>query len=383
MILRTVAATALALGLAAPSAAALNEPEIFVRPQVAQSHTAAADWVPLASAPRIDFLGGWQIGYRLQPSGEPYERQRAALTFVSVPDGQPTQPRNEPPYCVGQAGTAGDIVPIGQEVQFEGNGAYTVKVSVGPFSGGASDCLNGPSTTGTFSVDVHVDPLRVGNSLLYQTKAPPTEERTGVHAPLPAGGLSQVVCARDATVQPDGAVTGDPVQPGVEWVYDDRLGRPGAWTCVARGTVEGVDANLETTVFATSWSAPLRFDLRSDFQRDRSAHIEPGRSRHPVIVIRAEFPEAAAGAMGTLALQRFSRCRGHKRVFKKEAPLRARFDSNGRVRFRVRRVGFYIAQVSISGARFYLDGTDPTELLLQPFKKRFTFGSLGYFPSCY
>jgi hypothetical protein len=273
-------------------------------------------------------------------------------------------------------------VEVGPEVQFEGNGAYTVKVSVGPFSGGATDCLNGPSTTGTFSVGVHVDLTRVGTPLLYQTKAPPTQERSGVHAPPPPGGQSEVACARDATVQPDGSVTGDPLQPGGEWLYDSLLERPGAWTCVARGTVEGVDPNLDTTVFATPWSAPLRFDLRSDFQRDRTARIDRSRSRHPVVVIRAEFPEAAAGATGTLALQRFSRCRGHRRVFKKDPPLRARFDSNGRVRFRMRQVGFYIAKLSISGAHFYLDGTDPKELFLQPFKKRFVFGSLPYFPTC-
>ena len=382
MVLRTIAATALALGLAAPPAAAFTEPEIFVRPQSTQDHIAAGDWVPLASAPRVDFLGGWQIGYRLQPSGDQYERQSAAITFVSVPDGQPTQPRNDPPYCVGRAGTAGDIVEIGSEVQFEGNGVYSVRVSVGPFSGGSTDCLNGPSTTGTFSVDVHVDPSRVGTPLLYQTKAPPTRERSGVHAPPPPGGQSEVACARGAAVHPDGSVTGDLLQAGDEWLYDDLLERPGAWTCVARGTVEGLDANHDTTVFATPWSVPLRFDLRSDFQRDHTARIERGRSRHPVVMIRAEFPEAAAGAMGTLALQRFSRCRGHKLIFKREPPLRTRFDSNGRVRFRMRRLGFYIAKVSISGANFYLDGTDPRELYLQPFKKRFVFGSLPYFPSC-
>jgi hypothetical protein len=49
----------------------------------------------------------------------------------------------------------------------------------------------------------------------------------------------------------------------------------------------------------------------------------------------------------------------------------------------MRRIGYYVAQVSISGARFYVDGTDPHDLVLQPFGKRFVFGSFAYFPSCF
>ncbi|MGZ8649693.1 MAG: hypothetical protein ACXW08_13880, partial [Solirubrobacteraceae bacterium] len=52
----------------------------------------------------------------------------------------------------------GTSVAAGPELQFEGNGAYTVKVSVGPGSGGPADCLSGPSTTASFGVDVHVAP---------------------------------------------------------------------------------------------------------------------------------------------------------------------------------------------------------------------------------
>ena len=77
------------------------------------THEPVGDWIPLASAPALDYLGGYQIGYRLQASGEPNELQRVALTVAGVPDGQPSQPYNAPPYCVTRAGAVGSIVAAG------------------------------------------------------------------------------------------------------------------------------------------------------------------------------------------------------------------------------------------------------------------------------
>src|SRR5262245_25847542 len=99
--------------------------------------------MPPAAAPAVHYLGGHEIGYKLQVGGF----QTAALTITGVPDGMPTQPANDP-YCVGRNGTAGDIVAAGPELQFEGSGAYTVKVSVAV----TGDCLTaGESSTGSFS----------------------------------------------------------------------------------------------------------------------------------------------------------------------------------------------------------------------------------------
>src|SRR5258705_1873032 len=99
--------------------------------QAWDTHEPASDWIPLARAPALDYLGGYQIGYRLQDSDQPNEFQRVALTIAGVPDGVATQPYNAEPFCVGRAGKAGDIVEAAPELQFEGDGAYTVKVSVG------------------------------------------------------------------------------------------------------------------------------------------------------------------------------------------------------------------------------------------------------------
>ena len=112
--------------LVAPAVAA--PPELFVRTQSWDTHEETGPWLPLASAPSFNYLGGYEIGYRLQAS----DFQTAALTITGVPDGAPTQPSNATPYCVGRNGTAGEIQSAGAELQFEGSGAYTVKVSVRP-----------------------------------------------------------------------------------------------------------------------------------------------------------------------------------------------------------------------------------------------------------
>ena len=166
-VLGTVAGVIASLVLAGPAAAA---PELFVRTQKWDTHEETGPWMPLASAPVLNYLGGYEIGYRLQAGGF----QTAALTVAAVPDGQPTQPSNASPYCVGRIGTAGDIVAAGPELQFEGTGTYTVTVSVRLGTGGASDCLTtGESTTASFGVDVHVTPSLFGSPLTFRSVALP------------------------------------------------------------------------------------------------------------------------------------------------------------------------------------------------------------------
>ena len=95
------------------------------------THQPASDWIALAAVPRLEYIGGFQIGYRLQPTGVNGNFQTAALSITEVPDGQPTQPTNTPPYCVGKNGTEGTITPVGSEIQFEGDGTYSFSVSLG------------------------------------------------------------------------------------------------------------------------------------------------------------------------------------------------------------------------------------------------------------
>ena len=117
----------------------------------------------------------------------PNDLQHVALTIAGVPDGHPTQPYAGTPYCVGRAGTPGTIVEAAPELQFEGDGTYTVRVSVGPGSGGPADCLAGPTTTASFRVGVRVAPVLVGSPVIFRVQPLPANAFAGVRA-APAAG---------------------------------------------------------------------------------------------------------------------------------------------------------------------------------------------------
>jgi hypothetical protein len=381
-----VAVVARVLGLAAP-ASAFTPPELFVRQQSWDSHETAGEWIPLASAPALDYLAGYQVGYRLQASGQQNEFQRAALTVAGVPDGQPTQPYNAEPYCVGQAGTVGQIVAVGSELQFEGDGTYTVKVSVGAGSGGASGCLtSGESTTASFSVVSRTAPAVAGEPLSFRADPLPYGAFAGVRAPGPPGGRAEVSCALDAMVRPDGSVTGTVVAPDPDLVGatvgESAFSRPGAWTCVARGVAEGRDAEFERIDFGTPWSAPLTFDVRSDFRRRRGVIAHP-RAERVRFTFTAEWPAFAQGGRGTVTLIRVTGCKsGHRYKGPRVATSRGAFDAR-RMRLtlpRPRRAGFYLGRFAFSGTRFLRASTDPNPLFLQATRGRLLYA--GRFPAC-
>ena len=377
-----VAAALASLTLAAPAAAAFGPPELFVRMQTWDTHEAASDWIPLASAPSLNYLGGYEVGYRLQASGEPNEFQRAALTVAAVPDGRPTQPHAAQPVCVGQAGTVGTIVAPGSELQYEGNGTYTVTVSVGPGNGGASGCLSGPSTTASFSVGVQVLPELVGSPFTFRTVPLPGNPLVGVRAAAPPGGTPDVRCAFDGRIQPDGSVTGSAVVGSGGTVPESVFPRPGPWLCVARGTAEGTDENFDTATFATPWSAPLGVDVLSDFRR-RTGTLSRTRARRPRFTFVAEWPDVASGGRGVITLSRVTGCKGRRPRLRKAATYRGRFGAQRmRVAMRRPRPGFYLGRFEFGGTRFLRAGTDPAPMLLVAQRRRFGFADPRGFPRC-
>jgi len=384
-LLATLAGVLASVAAAAP-ASAFTAPELFVRMQPWSTHEPVSDWIPLATAPALNYLGGYEIGYRLQASGEPNELQRVALT-VAVPDGDPTQPFASPPYCVTRAGAVGTIVAAGPELQFEGSGTYTVTVSVGPGSGGASDCLSGPSTTAAFGVDGRVAPVLAGDPLSFRAIPLPGNPFVGVRAPDPPGGQGDVRCALDGAVQPDGSVSGSAVVPesgsSLAALPELAFPRPGAWTCVARGTTEGLDANRDTAVFATPWSGPLTIEVRSDFRR-RTGTIKRLRSRRPRFTFTAEWPDAARDGRGSVTLFRVAGCKRGSLKLRRLGIYRGRFDAE-RMRVRVRRpraAGFYLGRFSFSGTHFLRAGVDPNPMLLVVLRDRLQFVEPREFPRC-
>jgi hypothetical protein len=375
----------------APAGAAFTPPELFVRMQPWETHEPVGDWVPLASAPALEYTGGYQIGFRLQASGEPAGRQSVALTVAGVPDGQPSQPYNATPYCVIRAGTPGEIQEAAPELQFEGDGAYAVTVAIGPSGGGQSGCLGGPATTGTFTVVARAAPQLLGSPLSFRA-TPSAAPFDGVRATGPPGGQADIRCALDATVQADGSVAGrltvpsedlDQAHPSVE---ERAFPRPGVWTCVARATAEGVDAGFGRALFGGSWSAPLRFDVRSDFRR-KSGRIARTRARRPRFTFTAEWPAFAEGGRATVTLYRVTGCNGRDLRLRRSARFRGRFGARGaRVTMqRPKRPGYYVGRFGFGGTRFLRAGADPTPMFLSATRRSFGFARRfarcpGYLP---
>jgi len=372
-----LAAILASLALATPASAAA--PELFVRLQPWDTHEAVSDWIPLASAPALSYVGGYEIGYKLQAPGF----QRVALTVTGVPDGVPTQPSNAEPFCVGRNGAAGTIAAAGPELQFEGNGTYTVKVSVG-----GDDCLTaGESGAGSFSVGAQAAPVLFGTPFSFRATAPPGNPFVGVRAAAPPGGYSDIRCARDATVQADGSVTGANAFPSEGFVHPEVpefvFPRPGSWSCVARGTADARTDDLDSTFFTTPWSAPITFDVRSDFRR-RVGVISRPRSKRPRLTFKAEWPDVAAGGRASVTLFRVAGCKGKAFKLRRAGTFRGRFGAK-RMRITVKRpkaVGYYLGRFAFSGTRFLRRSVDPNPLLLLALRDRLEYVPRKDFPGC-
>ncbi len=370
---KRVAAVALlaSLVLAAP-ASAFTAPELYVRTQTWDTHEDSGPWIPLASAPALNYLGGYDIGYKLQATGVNGNFQRVALTVTRVPDGTPTQPYNDEPFCVGRNGTAGDIVEAGPELQFEGDGTYSVKVSVGDDS---VDCLTaGPSSTGSFSVPTMVAPVVVGQPLSFRAHPLAGNAFAGVRAPSPPGGFGDVRCSLGSTTVPDPADPHDALDEAA-------FARPGAWSCVARGLAEGRDENFDRLEFGTPFSAPLAVEVRSDFRR-RLGKVAKPRSKRPRFTFKAEWPGLSRGGRATVTVSRVKGCKGKRFKLKKFGTFRGTFgakDARMRIK-RPRKDGYYLGRFAFSGTHFIRASVDPNPVYLQVASGRLGFAS--QFPGC-
>jgi hypothetical protein len=362
---RALGAVALlaSLALAAP-ASAFTPPELYVRMQPVHDSEPASDWIPLASAPALDYLGGYQIGYKLQTASE-----WAALSFTGVPDGTPTQPDNDLLECGHQVGTPGDIVTLGFQMQYEGNGAYTVKVALG----GSNACAD-TSNTGSFTVTTMVAPVLVGQPFSFRAKPLAGNPFVGVQAPDPPGGFGELRCTLGKLTAPDYGLTDAPVE-------EDDFPRPGLWSCAGRGAVDGVNEDFDDMEFATPFSAPLAVEVRSDFRR-RLGKVAKPTSRRPRFTFKAEWPRLSKGGHAKLTVSRVRGCRHHHFKLRKYATLRATFGAkHAEMRIkRPRKDGYYLGRFAFSGTHFIRASVDPNPVYLQALYG--SFGFAGSFPGC-
>ena len=163
--------------------------------------------------------------------------------------------------------------------------------------------------------------------------------------------------------------------------------RPGVWTCVARGTAEGVDEGFSRTVFGGSWSAPLTIEVRSDFRR-RTGRISRPRSKRPRFTFTAEWPDFA------------ERRPRHRDALPRDGLQRPRLPpAQGRPLPRAlrrahaqrrapppRKKGFYIGRFAFGGTHFLRASVDPVPMFLVATRRSFGFARTfarcpGYLPS--
>jgi hypothetical protein len=377
--------------LATPASAAFTPPELFVR--LMNEGQPASDWMPLSSPPVLNWIGGYQIGFRIQQTGVgsgPANFQTIALTYTGVPDGSPSQPLSVPPYCIGRNGAVGEIQSVVEiPIQYEGNGTYSFTATLGP-GPTQTGCFGAGSqtTNASFGVDVHVAPQLIGQPFAFRAKPLPGDPFVGIRAADPPGGFGDNVCALDATVQADGSVTGRTVVPEADFEPPrqqvTKFPEPGSWTCVSRGVVEGQADDFSRTFLGTPWSSPLRFDVLSDFQRKTSAINRP-RSARPTFEVTAQFAAASAGGKATLKLQRFVRCKRRAYVFKKLATYKGTFDAKGIAKFRFKRPrkrAYYAAVVTFGGTHFVRAGTDPFLIPLGATPRAIAFVKPQNYPRC-
>jgi hypothetical protein len=368
-VTRALIAALVMLG-SAPASASAAPPELFVRESPWDSHEEVSDWIPLATAPVSTFVGGDEIGYRLQVAG----LQSVSMTVTGVPDGVPTQPSWASPGCVNRNGAVGEIVSVGQELQYEGNGPYTVSVTVAP--GRNPDCAGGETATGSFSVAAMLAPTVIGELALRRT------ETAGgvvprVTAPDARGGFAGVQCTLGATVVPGAGAT-------AQELSEDKFPRPGEWACQARAAAEGLDDANRTASYFGDWSAPVGVVVHADFARNKAEVVGSRSARKVRFAFTTEFAAEAAGGTATMTVQRVTGCRGKDKYRgPKVATARAKF-TNSKVTLNVKRPGkgFYVGRLSFAGTKLIRAGQDPAPILLVGNRGRFGFATSARFPVC-
>jgi hypothetical protein len=351
-----VAVLAASLALAAPASAAA--PELYVRLQPWNDSEPVSDWMPLATAPSLNYLGGYQIGYKRQSAAE-----ETQLTITGVPDGTPTQPYDDPPDCFDLGGSAGTISPVAMPLQFEGDGTYTVQVTL----------CGGESSSGSFSVATLVTPEVVGEPFSFRAKPLAGNAFVGVRAPAPPGGSGELRCTLGSAIAPRAGLEDQPLD-------EQDFPRPGAWSCAGRGVVDGLDENFDDAVFATPFSAPIPVEVRSDFRR-RLGKVSKPQSRRPRFTFKAEWPALSNGGHVKLTVSRVRACRHHHYKLRRLRTYRATFGAkDAQLRMRRPRDGYYLGRFAFSGTHFIRASVDPNPVYLQVSSGWFGFAST--FPGC-
>lgn len=326
------AAALIAALVLSPSAQALSAPEVYLQ-ELDASDVPAGGWVPLAGA-RMRSVNGYEIGVKLQDSGQPGNRQRFLVRVTSVPDGRPDQ-REIYSLCFSQSGAAGQIVRPDERVRYEGDGAYSLAVTVSTGPDASANCAAGPTTAGSFTASAPATARFVGRLLFLDPASRHRFSGLRIVPPFGAGG-TEVLCARDPRPAAGGALTGSrvvsrraggaafsPISLDAESLF--RV--TGRWACVARGIGGGI--------MAGPWSAPTATQTvkKGFYGPDRGA-ARLSDARGPTYRLTERLDPLSAGGVLTVTFRRSDRRARPVRV-----RTRIRRGGLASIRFRLPRLG--------------------------------------------
>jgi hypothetical protein len=307
-------------------------PAVFAR-DLDSAGMPVGEWQPLVGA-KLASVNGEQLGYRLQASGQPGNSQRVLAHVISVPDGHPDQ-RDVYGLCFPKSGAPGTIIPLDSFTHYEGDGSYVLTFTASTGTDAATGCTAGPTTEGAFTVSTQATILAIGQPLLNPLVL--TQPFAGVEVTSPVGAnISKVLCARDASVNPDGSLSGSLVHtvqgsPNTRYSgYGELYPEPGYWQCVSRGESESAGA----------WTAPTPRTLVQQDYRGLFGPYHLLNHTGPTYHLTAVTYPAALAAGGTVALTAavVSGCTREtvKTRRRGSRTFSSRVDSRGRVSFRMR-----------------------------------------------
>lgn len=301
-------AAAVGACLVIPSAAAaLTAPEVFYAEGDVSSYEGNVPqslWRPVSGADATTLSP--TIGVRLQDSQSSGTSHAFKIEALAVPDGRPSQ---DPFYwgggCIFASGAIGQIGQL-QQLQYEGPGAYTIRVTAFTDAEVSSThCASGGvAQTVSFRIDGRPKLRFTAPTLLAGGPARDSHGHLiGLAETLPPLAASQqTVCALDARIAADGTVSGSrSFRDGSGAPAQDMFPAPGNWTCVARafagvGHPPPGDSNPTR---ATAWSVPVSALFRADVSLE-SLRIADGR--WPGFALAGKLNPAAVGVLLTLRL---------------------------------------------------------------------------------
>jgi hypothetical protein len=302
--------------MTAPAAAGtFNSPEVFLK-ELDASDLPTGNWVPLAG-PHMHSVNGYEIGVRLQDTGVAGNRQRILIQVTGVPDGHPDQ-KNIYNLCVFQSGAAGDIVQPDERVRYEGDGTYSLAVTVSTGTDESTHCSDAPdakTTTGSFTASAPTSARFEGHMLLLD---PSKHHKFGglVMYPAVGAGETEVICARDPRPAAGGTLTGsltfdrdlvgsqeNPSRTDAGELFP----KPGRWACVARSKSGGV--------IPGPWSAPTATaTVQTGFYRPADGNTRLTDARGPAYRMSLRLDPLTAGGLLTVELRRFGRSKQRTKI---------------------------------------------------------------------